>query len=726
MSKQNNIVVLIAVLLPYWSVFGADTPLSFHSDGYKVFISANNGSITKICNTKTGKEYSVAADDCLIETDLGTIKLSQMSSSLVSQKDNSCVFISRRKNIEITRTYNFPADRLYFDRIISIKNLSAGSPAVIRKINDCSLRFLSPFKSIHFHDDGMDHCDAGSEKYSDTSRPLNYHNSMNVFLRDDNGGLFVGIKYPNWEAERSEDWISVSYETNYRIAPGQTLELPAMFCGAYKNIGFTCRKELHWKPRIVSMDQEELDLGEVRAMRQVVRDYLPEEPLSKEYLLFLNIWWANLVTNSALNDRIGEVEAVKYCEMIDRVKKTKCIDWMSTGPVWVGWAGFTRPCPEIDAIGEDANFPLNPHIQKVLDCSKSLGVGLSGFCEPVAGERHYRKDRPDWRLQPTEDDKKLLNQKCWANDEYADWFYRLTCSAIDRCGLKAWAWDHNWVRKPMVCYGKTHGHEPGNCEFQQFRNVTNYIQKLRKRYPDMMMDISWGLKETGAWGHKGISVHENLYENASPAPPDMTDADDERFQHWYNHTYRFFPTYMNRCQINFERKEKNGHLYSILSALSAGSQGQLNDWKPFDTQEDADKIFALLRYWKKWANENLLYLKDCIDLFGQPCRKGGIDGTAHIIGDRGFIFVFNPWPEKMAGSVPLGGIIGLEKGERFAVSVISKHPVQNSGVYAMGEDFIFTIPGKSALLFELVPTTEPVKHTEIQLNVIKVQPAFQK
>ena len=77
MSKQNVVILMAVVITVLQSGCSAVKTLSFHSDGYEVFINANNGLITKICNTETGKEYSIVADDCLIETDQETIKFSR-------------------------------------------------------------------------------------------------------------------------------------------------------------------------------------------------------------------------------------------------------------------------------------------------------------------------------------------------------------------------------------------------------------------------------------------------------------------------------------------------------------------------------------------------------------------------------------------------------------------------------------------------------------------------
>ena len=238
--------------------------------------------------------------------------------------------------------------------------------------------------------------------------------------------------------------------------------------------------------------------------------------------------------------------------------------------VRVGWVGYIKPCPVIDSIGESTGFPLNDEIRKVTSYAQSRNLSMCSFCEPNSTNRHYRIDRPDWKVQPKENNPATITHNCHANNEYEDWFYRLICSAIDSCKLYGWEWDNDWVRRPSICYATTHGHEPGNCRFQQYRIVTGLIQKIRNRYPLLFLQIYWGLKEAGPWSLKGLNRQENAYENNSQAPPEMSAADDLRFQHWFNHNYRFIPTYMNMAQINF-KEEKNGHLYSLLSCMSAST-----------------------------------------------------------------------------------------------------------------------------------------------------------
>lgn len=687
---------------------------------FEAVVDTGKGRITRIVNRRSTEIHAVTRDNCILDLSTGPVDLSRVEFRLVSKSAGTLRFVGRSGRFEISRTYVLRPGRAYVERGLTITN-TGGAAVVLGKVTDCSLRFAEPFASAVYHQDVLDKCDEGSSALTETDETVVYRTAINVFFRGKRGGVFAGLKYPYFTHNLSTSAVELGYETNYRLQAGEALALPTMFVGVYDYTGYTCRKELDWTPRIISTEQEEMDWGEVRAMQVVMKDYLPEYPTGfAGYFVWLNSWWAN----RDLQGRMGEKEATAFIGLLENVKQSKCLDLLGIAPVWCGWAGFISPCPEIDAIGADATFPRNEHIDRYMASARRMGVPTSGFCEPTSLARHYRKDRPDWSVQPTTSPDKRTVARCHANDEYEDWFYRLQCSAIDTYSLKSWSWDHCWVRKPMTCYATNHGHEPGNCEFQQYRNITGVIRKLRDRYPTLFLEVYWGLKEAGPWSLRGLNSLENAYENDSPAPPGYTAADDMRFQHWYNHNYRFIPTYMNLAHINIH-KEKNGHLYSLLSCLSASTHASLADWEPFESDAQADEIFAQMRKWKRWASGHIEYLRDRVDLFGQPCRKDGIDGTAHIIGDRGYLFLFNPTGEARWGSVPLGTMIGLSKGTRYSFDDITGDTPKRMAVCARGSSFVFSIPAKSAMLVEVLPTTGALSETRAPART-QVQPAFCK
>jgi|GEM_PF-1215333 len=716
--RAATLIVALCLLQQVWAA-----PLSLQSDSFTLTVDRTTGRIVDVVNRLTGRTDRVHDEGALLVFDDFEIDLGKTPFTLVSSGPDEVRYRAESNGIELQMTYRLKADHAWADRELALTNRRS-APALLKRVQDARLRFAQSFESVVYHDDNLT-SDVGG--YGNREADGTYRTALNVFLREPRGGLIAGLKYPYWTPWMTLDSLDIFYEPNYRLKPGERLELPAFFIGAYEKTGYTCRKELHWRPRLISLDENAMDWGEVHAMQQVLKDYLPLYPTpAPGYFLWLNEWWAVLETpeEKAMQGPITPAVVPAWFRLIDQVKMSGVVDALNTAPVWVGLAEYAFGPDTLSKVGADARFPMTASIRAVLDHAKAAGLPMLSFADPNG--RLYRADRPDWSMQPTFDPAVRWRMKCPANDAYEEWFDRLNRSAIDTAGLSGWAWDYHWMRRPALCFDPTHGHAPGNIEFQQYRDITRIVQGLREHYPHLFLEIYWGLKEGGSWAHRGLNSLENIYENGNVAPPGMTRADDERFQTWFNQNYRFLPTYMNLAQINFEKNEPNGFTYSMLSALQASHHGQLNEWPKFEDRAGAERVFADLKYWKQWAGEHLEFLNDRVTLFGMPCRKDGIDGSAHMRGDRGYIFVFNPWPgEAKWGSIPLNAMLGLERGGRFAIDEISTKTPQRMAVAQRGDTFVFRIPAKTALLFEVRPTGEPVRLPQAPADA-KIQPAFVK
>jgi hypothetical protein len=689
----------------------------------RVAVDRASGGIESIANGYTGRTVAVEDRGGRLVFDGFEIDLGQLAFASAASTDGETRFRASAHGVQIERIYRVRLGGDYIDRRLVLVNRGA-EPVVLKRAEDGVLRFGEPFQSTLYHDDNMTF-DAAQDSNREVDATLG--TALNVFLRQPGGGFFTGLKYPYWRPQVTLDSLALPYEPNFRIEPGSTLELPTFFLGAYRADGVIVRKQLHWKPRLISMEPNPMDLGEVRAMQRLMRDYLPLYPApAKGYFLWLNSWWAVLGTpeEEAMQGEITPALVPAWTRLLDQVKASGAVDALNTAPVWVGLANYIGEPQTLAKVGPDARFPINDSIRQVLDHARSISVPLLGFADPDG--RAYRADRPDWRLQPTFDPAVRFRANCHANPEYEQWFARLVDDTIAQTGIVGWAWDYHWMLRPALCFNPHHGHEIGNTEFEQYRNVTASVEQLRRAHPGLFIEIYWGLKEGGSWAHRGLNSLENVYENGNVSPPGVTRADDERFQMWFNQNYRFLPTYMNLAQINFDGNEPNGERYSILSALSGSHHGQLNEWIDLKDKAGSARKLEELAYWKRWAGEHLDYLDDRVTLFGMPARKDGIDGSAHILGDRGFVFVFNPWPgaEKW-GAVLLGSLIGLEKGERFAVTEIGSRAPRKVGVYRRGDALVFPIAAKTALLFEVEPTEEPLSAPPIPAGVTP-QPAFGK
>ncbi len=102
--------------------------------------------------------------------------------------------------------------------------------------------------------------------------------------------------------------------------------------------------------------------------------------------------------------------------------------------------------------------------------------------------------------------------------------------------------------------------------------------------------------------------------------------------------------------------------YVMLSALS--SSPNLLFYLPtkagIPVQDKAE-----VRKWLDWGRKNIEYLKVRKD-FPQPPAAGKVDGSAHIAGNKGLIFLFNPNPQSLSTRFALDAeSVGLTHGTFF-------------------------------------------------------------
>jgi hypothetical protein len=115
-----------------------------------------------------------------------------------------------------------------------------------------------------------------------------------------------------------------------------------------------------------------------------------------------------------------------------------------------------------------------------------------------------------------------------------------------------------------------------------------------------------------------------------------------------------------------------------------------------------------IRRWMNWARENVQYLLVRHDLPDWPAD--GVDGSAHVIGDRGLIFLFNPDAQSHDAEFDLTKDgIGLDQSiaaEDFVIS--QEHPSHvtahaDSTRSRHGEKVRWVVPGHTAVVLRLRP-----------------------
>jgi hypothetical protein len=129
--------------------------------------------------------------------------------------------------------------------------------------------------------------------------------------------------------------------------------------------------------------------------------------------------------------------------------------------------------------------------------------------------------------------------------------------------------------------------------------------------------------------------------------------------------------------------------------------------------ENPERFTAYRKHWDRWmqwTNAHLDFLRVRRDLFVPGDASKGLEGTAHCLRDRGFIFLHNAGKGPVVARIGLDRSLGLERAERFLLTQL--HPDERDiGVYPYGHELTLLIePGQTKVLELKATTNDLVDH----------------
>jgi len=581
-----------------------------------------------------------------------------------------------------------------------------------------------------------------------------------VALRSAKGGLFTGVTCPLFEPKTDRlDRVELSYPVNVHYAAGQTHESEKEFIGAYRDTGSFCRKQLEFvqSARAKIWPSSELtDWGEVWAVQDYIDSKLPTitSNLLGDRMSLNGRWYMDynvLTTDPAAIPIFADAAKRSHDAHLD-------LFWIYCP--WLGMGGYggydTNPVMD---LSRRFDFHVKGSAATILDAITKNGLLVDSFC---GGETYRSAGIDDFRVKPASG---KLGVPCQGSDAYIDWLIGIT----EKCFTEAkahgatvgnWWWDMNGINLDELsgidCGATNHSHLPGDARYAWWKGTQKLFRVLRERHPETALAMCWSIKRGGPWILKDVSTEENLAENWRGLVADdrarmvLSAADELRLQHWYCQNYRFMPPSKNLAQLFFDRREDPDWRYSLMSCLASGVRRIFAMDLPVYGKTMAPTVWADpggpglyspgnrliwmsmneiapdLAKWKKWATSNLKALGVKRDLFGQPCREEGIDGSAHMIGDHGFVFLFNPWSHYHAGSIPFDSRILLTAGKRYRVDMLYPNSGRSCGSFRHGDSLVVELPPRAAYLLEIKPYAGPdLPHGRIDAGV-DIQPAFPK
>ncbi|MDQ6887998.1 MAG: hypothetical protein M3068_11985 [Gemmatimonadota bacterium] len=478
-----------------------------------------------------------------------------------------------------------------------------------------------------------------------------------------------------------------------------------------------------------------LDEAELSAFTELVRAFLlyhPTEPANVFVGWCVNDYQIDVATPAGraeykrVLDRAAELGAryVLYAPANSALARRR-----SSADYWgweyVLWLGLGEQLRRNEWNPDTGAIP--PSVQEMLDHARSRGLGLLAYVYPVLGFTQ----NPEWLAPPAADDTKRF-----ANlgvRSLQDWLITTLVTFHRRTGVAGYSFDHTFL-----------GFD-GTSRYAQWWGWRRVMEELRRRVPDVVIDGRQAYHLYGPWSwlagsYPHPTANDEQPESFVPFPDlhfDRVSADRERYTAYRYRNYEFAPSEIvpgfithqtarnddsgsmpegpvggDTMPVRFRARDWDllGWRYSVLSTVAiAGWNNVLNMIPARDSaefQHFSARDAEWMRRWLRWGAEHKEYLRHTRTILGQPAI-GKVDGTSAIVGDRGYIFLFNPNGRRLAANLVLDSAIGLTTRARFTLREI--HPREGrligapgAGAWSYGDRLSLELDGGSATVLELV------------------------
>jgi hypothetical protein len=646
------------------------------------------GGLTSITNKLTGETCTVAGDAFAVET--VTLRRAQADMRQMAWSATAEAVSTRYAgaDLEVDVTYELRhADHFFQKRLAVTFAADAGVTRITlsRPVFTATGLELVCYRHPDF-DWVTEYVETKHPQWGVPRRPADSEPTRTFFGRTDRGGFFTGVEMPYDNSRMADGALALGYAPSLKVKAGERLECETMYFGVYRRDGRDGRAG-EWAPiRAVAVVGKDAGTGfdgaaaaglsvaggsenatAVNTAPKVLP--LPSESAAmaamaskilgppRHGLVALACGWHSQMepeeydTDAKLE---GDLRSLHFC--------CACgLDGVSDCHPWGGESH------KLAALREGDAYVLGDRPRRFLEHARKRGLKVVQW--PTMNNTHpwrpygqpFRLDRPEWlrgvegeaHQRPNAEDFRNRQANCLACEPFYEWLEQIIVDDALGTGLyDAWAMDGDFwgtgayyhTVLPVTCLAKNHEHLPGDANYACQRRLDRMIAEVRRRHPGMYIVMARPPMDLGVWALRNVDACFTLIESGTGGS-NIAAGDEVRtasrirvhhhfFPHWLDWSL-LFPSYA--CLP--PPKWPEGHIdYLMLSAMSCSPNLLL--YLPTKSGiPDADK--AEIRKWLDWGRANIEFLRVRHDLFDWP-GKGKVDGSAHLIGDRGLIFLFNP------------------------------------------------------------------------------------
>jgi hypothetical protein len=666
--------------LPASGYAQSQEPLRLENGRIGLSFDRKTGTLAAIENKLAGETYEVRGDECGIDAVEFRTAFADLKLASLERQGEAVKVRYQGGGITVDVAYTLHGENHFAEKRLT---LTCDRNYGLKKVVVSRLTFSGPSLQLVPY------------RYSKHQRAPGTEPNCTFFGRTVKGGFFAGLEMPFDASSVKQSEVVLQFAPSLKVAAGAKVAFEPAYFGVYRRGPY---------------DRQQPDAplrSESDAMVAMTSDKLG--PARFGLVPMVNGWGSEM--------EHGEYTAESAAaDMKSLALVARCgIDWYTEPHPWAGeWA-------KVGALGQHDNYRCGPLDRKVAAHARQLGVKsvmfstLNNTYPWIAAGRPFRADRPDWLIDAgssppatAPDWRKEFKGNCLGDRAFWDWLERTNLQAIAECGYRGWGIDGDFFGGPGMpayvvpadCQSDKHDHLPGDSNYACQRALDWLTAAFRRQHPRIYISVYRPQMDLGIWSLQNVDACFTLNESGTPSD-NLAGGNGIRTWSRIRVHRDFLPHYIDQPLLfpdagpgKWSGKRMD---YILLSALSS-SPNQLYYLPTRSGLPEQDQ--AELRKWLDWGRKNIECLKVRKDLPDWP-GADRVDGSAHVVGGRGLICLFNPSPKALTGEFALTEeSIGLKATGNFQVS--QEYPaVDRKIASASGQTVRWEVPPTTAVVLRI-------------------------